>query len=180
MEGSGPRQTGRAESQRQDNFLNLERGKDQDNQREGSVNTSHTSKSCSKGKDHASHKQNERKALQQEIDDLKKKLRRVQRKRPSPVSDTSSDEDGEYRRRSRTPPSETFSYEEERPRKRSHKSPSYQGLANDAMSKALDRNSQSPFTRRIERAVLPRRFNQPTFAIYNGRTDRVEHVSQFN
>ena len=75
MEGSGPRQTGRAESQRQDNFLNLERAKDQDNQREGSVNTSHTNRSHSKGKDHASHKHNERKALQQEIDDLKKKLR---------------------------------------------------------------------------------------------------------
>lgn len=180
MEGSGSCQTGRAESQRQDNFLNLERGKDQDNQREGSVNTSHTSRSRSKGKDHASHKQNERKALQQEIDDLKKKLRRAQRKCPSPGSDTSSDKDGEYRRRSRTPPSETFSYEEERPRKRGHKSPSYQGLANDAMSKALDRISQSPFTRRIERAVLPRRFNQPMFAIYNGRTDPMEHVSQFN
>ncbi|XP_030924972.1 uncharacterized protein LOC115952008 [Quercus lobata] len=175
MEGSGPRQTGRAESQWQDNFLNLERGKDQDNQREGSVNTSHTSKSRSKGKDHVSHKQNEQKALQQEINDLKKKLRRAQRKRPSPGSDTSSDKDGEYRRRSKTPPSETFSYEEERPRKRGHKNPSYQGLANDAMSKALDCISQSPFTRRIERAALPRRFNQSKFAIYNGRTDPVEH-----
>ena len=111
---------------------------------------------------------------------MKKKLRQAQRKRPSPGSDTSSDEDNEYRRRSRTPPSETFSYEEERPRKRSHKSPSYQDLANDAMSKALDRISQSSFTRRIERAVLPRWFHQPTFAIYNGRTDPVEHVSQFN
>ena len=77
MEGSGPRQTGRAESQRHDNFLNLERGKGQDNQREGSVNTSYMSRSRSKGKDHASHKQNDRKALQQEIDDLKKKLRRA-------------------------------------------------------------------------------------------------------
>ena len=48
------------------------------------------------------------------------------------------------------------------------------------MSKALDRISQSPFTRRIEEAELPRRFHQPTFAIYNGRTDPVEHVSQFN
>ena len=117
MEGSGPRQTGRAESQPQDNFLNLERGKDQDNQREGSVNTSHTSRSRSKGKNHASYKRNDRKALQQEIDDLKKKLRRVQQKRPSPGSGTSSDEDNEYRQRSRTPLSETFSYEEERPRK---------------------------------------------------------------
>ena len=42
------------------------------------------------------------------------------------------------RRRSRTPPSETFSYEKEQPHKRGHKSPSYQGLANDAMSEALD------------------------------------------
>ena len=95
MEGSAPRQTGRAESQRQDNFLNLERGKDQDNQREGSVNTFHTSRNRLKGKDHASHKQSDRKALQQEIDDLKKKLRRAQRKRPSPGSDTSSDENNE-------------------------------------------------------------------------------------
>ena len=180
MEGSSPCQTGRADSQRQDNFLNIEQGKDQDNWREGSVNTSYTSKSRSKGKDHASHERNNRKALQQEIDDLKKKLRRAQQKRPSPGSGSSSDEDNEYRRGSRTPPSETFSYEEERPRKRSRKSPSYQGLANDAMSKALDRISQSPFTRRIERAVLLQRFHQPTFAIYNGRSDPVEHVSQFN
>ena len=48
------------------------------------------------------------------------------------------------------------------------------------MSKALDRISQSPFTRRIEGAELPRRFHQPTFVIYNGRTNLVEHVSQFN
>ena len=125
MEGSGPRQTGHADSQRQDNFLNVERGNDQDNQREGSVNTSYTSKSRSKGKDHASRERNDQKALRQEIDDLKKKLRRAQQKRPSPGSGSSSDEDNEYRRKSRTPPSETFSYEEERPRKRGHKSPSY-------------------------------------------------------
>ena len=174
MEGSGPRQTRRADSQRQDNFLNIEQGKDQDNRREVSVNTSYTSKSRSKGKDHASHKRNDRKVLRQEIDDLKKKLRRAQQKRPSPGSGSSSDEDNEYRRRSRTPPSETFSYEEERPRRHGHKGPSYQGLANDAMSKALDRISQSPFTHRIERATLPRRFHQPMFAIYNGRTDPVE------
>ncbi|XP_030959196.1 uncharacterized protein LOC115981163 [Quercus lobata] len=175
MEGLGSRQTGHADSQRQDNFLNVERGNNQDNQREGSVNTSYTSKSRSKGKDHASHEQNDRKALRKEIGDLKKKLRRAQQKRPSPGSSSNSDEDNEYRRRSRTPSSETFSYEEERPRKRSSKSPSYQGLANDAMSKALDRISQSPCTRRIERTVLPRRFYQPTFAIYNGQTDSVEH-----
>ena len=48
------------------------------------------------------------------------------------------------------------------------------------MSKALDRISQSPFTHRIEGTELPQWFHQPTFAIYNGRTDPVEHVSQFN
>ena len=177
MEGSGLRQTGHADSQRQDNFLNLQQEKNQDIQREGSVNTSHTNGSRSKGKDHASRKRDDCKALQREIDDLKKKLSRAKRKRPSPGSDTSSEEDNEYRRRSRTPPSETFSYEEEKPRKRGRKSPSYQGLANDALSKALDRFSQSPFTRRIERAELPQRFHQPTFVVYNGRTDPVEHVS---
>ena len=34
--------------------------------------------------------------------------------------------------------------------------------------------------RRIEGAELPQRFHQPAFAIYNGQTDPVEHVSQFN
>ena len=48
------------------------------------------------------------------------------------------------------------------------------------MSRALNQLSRSPFTRRIEGAVLPRRFQQPTFTIYNGNTDPVEHVSQFN
>nr|XP_023917127.1 uncharacterized protein LOC112028673 [Quercus suber] len=48
------------------------------------------------------------------------------------------------------------------------------------MSKALNQISKSPFTHRIEEARLPRRFHQPTFTIYNGKTDRVEHVSHFN
>ncbi|XP_050264015.1 uncharacterized protein LOC126708256 [Quercus robur] len=48
------------------------------------------------------------------------------------------------------------------------------------MGKALDQISRSPFTRRIERAKLPRRFTQLTFTMYNGRTNPVEHVSHFN
>ena len=48
------------------------------------------------------------------------------------------------------------------------------------MSKALHQISKSPFTQRIDRAKLPRRFAQPTFTIYNGRIDPVEHVSHFN
>ena len=47
------------------------------------------------------------------------------------------------------------------------------------MKKALSQISKSPFTRGIEKANLPRRFHQPTFTIYNGRADLVEHISQF-
>ncbi|XP_050241866.1 uncharacterized protein LOC126690782 [Quercus robur] len=48
------------------------------------------------------------------------------------------------------------------------------------MSRALNRIAKLPFTRRIERVAPPRRFHQPTFTIYNRRTDPVEHVSHFN
>ena len=47
------------------------------------------------------------------------------------------------------------------------------------MKKALSQISKSPFTRGIEKAKLSRRFHQPVFTMYNGRTDPVEHVSQF-
>ena len=47
------------------------------------------------------------------------------------------------------------------------------------MKKALSQISKSPFTRGIEKEKLPRQFHQPTFAMYNGRTDPIEHVSQF-
>ena len=48
------------------------------------------------------------------------------------------------------------------------------------MSKALNQISMSPFTCKIEGAILPQRFHQPTFTIYNGRMDPMEHVSHFN
>ena len=101
---------------------------------------------------HVSQKQDDNKALQQEIDDLKKKLRRVQRKCSPSSSDTCDEGDDNYKKRLRTPPSETFSYEEEHHHRCGHKSPSRNGLVNDAMSKALDRISKSPFTRKIEGA----------------------------
>ena len=47
------------------------------------------------------------------------------------------------------------------------------------MKKTLSQISKLPFTRWIEKAKFPRRFHQPTFAMYNGRMDPVEHVSQF-
>ncbi|XP_065634662.1 uncharacterized protein LOC136069746 [Quercus suber] len=120
--------------------------------------------------------------MQREIDDLKRKLRHAQRKRPEPSLDLPSDDesDDDYRQRSTTPLSEVFSHEDERYRRRRHSSPTPKGLGSDAMSRALDQLSKSPFTRRIDEAVLPRRFQQPTFTVYNGRTDPVDQVSHFN
>ena len=101
---------------------------------------------------------------------------------PPAGTDTPLDDenDDDYRQRSKTPPSETFSHEEERHQRRKRRSPSPRGMGHDAMSRALDHLSRSPFTRRIEGAALPRRFQQPAFSIYNSNTDPVEHVSQFN
>ena len=48
------------------------------------------------------------------------------------------------------------------------------------MNKALSQVSKSPFTRNIADASLPQRFHQPTFTIYNGWTNPVEHVSHFS
>ena len=48
------------------------------------------------------------------------------------------------------------------------------------MNEALNQVTKLPFTRRIEGASLPRRFNQPAFSLYNGQTDPVEHVCNFN
>ena len=97
--------------------------------KEGSMHTTHTSKNQSRGKSHVSHAKSER-DMQCEIDELKKKLRRVQRRHSSPDSELSSDEidDATYRRRSRTPPSETFSGDEEYRHKRKNKSPTHKGL----------------------------------------------------
>ena len=96
-------------------------------------------------------------------------------------SDVSSNDkkDTIYRQRSRTPPSESFSYEEEHPHRKKRRSLFRKGVGADVMKKALSQISKSPFTRGIEKAKLPRRFHQPTFAMYNGQTDSVEHVSQF-
>ena len=48
------------------------------------------------------------------------------------------------------------------------------------MSRALNQISKLPFTRRIDVAKLPWQFTQPTFTIYNGQIDSVEHISHFN
>ena len=183
MARSGPHETSphHAESanvRQQDEFLNLEHQKDLENHQEDSLHTVH---SGFRKKGHAAHEQGDEKAMQQEIDDLKKKLRRAKQKWSPSISDVSSndEEDTIYRQRSRTPPSESFSYEEEYLHKRKCRSPSRKGVGTNVMKKALSQISKSPFTGEIEKAKLPRRFHQPTFAMYNGRMDPVEHVSQF-
>ena len=117
--------------------------------------------------------------MQQEIDDLKKQLRRTQQKRSLSSSDVSSNDEENtiYRQRSKTPPNESFSYEEKHLYQRKRRSPSSKGVGTDVMKKALSQISKSPFTQGIEKAKLPRQFHQRMFAMYNGRTDPVEHVS---
>ena len=157
-------------SQRENPFANLERRRDQ----EGSVHTTHTSKSHSRVGSHVSQKQHNK--------PCKRKLRHAQRRRTPSPSDSSTDDknDSSYRCRLRTPPSESFSYEEGHHRERRCKSPTHRGLGNDAMSKILNQISKSPITHRIERATLPWHFHQLTFTIYNVQTDPVEHVSHFS
>ena len=120
--------------------------------------------------------------MQREIDHLKRELRHERRRRSPSIFDFSSndEEDGSYRQRSRTPPSESFLYDEEYRHKHRNRNSSSKGPGNDAMSRTLKKISRSPFTRRIEEGRVPRRFIQPIFTMYNGRTDPVEHVSHFN
>ena len=164
-------------SQRQDHFLNLKWRKD----RKVSVHTTHTSRSQSRSESHVSHEVNTR-TMQLEINRLRRRLRRKQWKGTPSNFDFSFNDDGNgsYRPRSRTPSSESFSCDEDSHHERRNKNSSCKGLGNNAMSRALNQISRSPFTRRIEGGRLPRRFTQPTFTMYNGRTDPVEHVSHFN
>ena len=120
--------------------------------------------------------------MQRENDHLKKELCHAWRRRTPSQSDSSSDSEknGSYRRRSRTPPNESFLYEKEHHHECRYKIPTHRSLEIDAMSKALNQISKSPFMRKIEGAILPWRFHQPTFTIYNGQTDSMEHVSHFN
>ena len=107
------------------------------------------------------HEQADEKDLQREIEDLKKKLRRAQRKQTPSSSDVSSNDEREdsYRECSETPPNESYSYEEEHSHKRRRKSSSGRGMGTKVMKKVLSQISKSPFTRGIEKAKLPRRFH---------------------
>ena len=119
--------------------------------------------------------------MQREINDLKRKLRLAQQ-RQSPLAQThlSTTKTMTTIGKGPGPPKRDFLSCEEPHQRHECRSPSPKGLGHDAMSRALDQLSRSPFIRRTEGAALPRRFQQPTFTIYNGNTDPVEHVSQFN
>ena len=109
MVGSGPHQAESMGSQRQDHRSDLKQRRD----REGSVHTTYTTRSQSRGGSHVSHEKNA-KDMQLEID-LKRSLHHERRKRTPSKFDFSSneEEDSSYRRWSRTPPSESFSYDED-------------------------------------------------------------------
>ena len=178
---TSPRHTESANFHQQGELHDLEHRNNMDNQQEGSSQTLHTDGSGYRRMSHLVHEQADENELQREIDYLKKGLRRAQRKQTLSSSDISSndDEDASYRKRSKTPPSESYSCEEEHSCKRRRRSPSGRGLGTNVMKKALSQISKSPFTREIEKAKLPKRFHQPTFTMYNGRMDLVEHVNQF-
>ena len=121
-----------------------------DNQQEGSLQTLHTGGSGYRRRGHAMHNQGDEKAMQREIDDLKKQLRRAQRKQSPPSSDVYSNdkEDTSYKQRLETSPSESFSCEEEHLHKRRRRSPFERGVGTNVMKKALSQISKSPFTPR--------------------------------
>ena len=159
MTRSGPHQTSphlaeSANVRQQDEFLNLECERDRENYQEGSVHTVHTGGSGFRRKGHVAHKQGNEKAMQREIDDLKKQLRRAQQKRSLSSSDVSSndEEDTMYRQWSRSPPNESFFCEEKHLHQRKCRSPSRKGVRTDVMKKALSQISKSPFTWGIEKA----------------------------
>ena len=135
MTGSRPQQISpphakSANVYQQGELHNLEHGNHVDNQQEGSPQTLHAGESGYRRKNYLVHEQVDEKDLQREIDDLKKKFRRAQRKQTPSSSDISSNDDGDvsYRERSQTPLSESYSYEEECSRKRRRRSPSGRGV----------------------------------------------------
>ena len=50
----------------------------------------------------------------------------------------------------------------------------------DAVNRALQKISKSPFSAEIESSDPLHRFVRLVFVIYNGKSDLVEHVSHFN
>ena len=177
--------------ERQDQFVNLENCQDCEVARFESRSSRPTrpiqhSHSHSRSQSHLS---SETVSLRREMDHLRRQIRQNQRNRWSRSLTMSSAYSSELEwrrcRRSGTPPSETEidSFEglhRERQHCRRHGPIPRRNRDREAMSKALSQISKSPFTRQIKRTKLPKRFAQPIFIVYNGRTDPIEHVSHFN
>ena len=140
MVGSSSNQAESMGSQCEDHFVNLERRRDW----EVSMHTTHTSRSQSQNRSHLSHEE-DTKALQLEIDHLRRKLHDERRKQTPSNSDSSIDDedDRSYRCRSRTPFNESFSYNEDVHHKRRNRNSFSKGLGNDVMSRALNQISRS-------------------------------------
>ena len=68
---ASPHQAESANVHQQDGFLNLESKRDRENYQECSVHTIHTGGSSFRRKGHISHKRDDNKVMQREIDDLK-------------------------------------------------------------------------------------------------------------
>ena len=113
---------------------------------------------------------------------MRRRSRRERREGTPSSSGPSFDDnsDDSYRPRSRTPPSESFSCDKDHHYRWRRESSPHQGLGNNAMGRALNQIFKSPFTRKIKGGRIPRRVTQPTFTMYNGRMDPVEHFSHFN
>ena len=132
-----------------------------------SYHTECTERSHFRTGSHVSHNQETRKLLLK-VDRLCKKLRRKERGRrdssPPSIDGSGESRDHSYRYRSRTPSSESYSTSSrqdklENGRNKREKGFSHHGMKNDAMSKALQQISKSPFVRRINKAKLPYRFS---------------------
>ena len=98
MAGSGPHETSShyvesANVHQQGVLHDLEHGNDMDNQQEGGLQMLHTGGSGYRRRGHTIHEQADEKTMQREIDDLKKRLRRAQRKQTPSSSDVSSNDE---------------------------------------------------------------------------------------
>ena len=160
--GSGPNIEESVVSQHKDQFVNLERRRDHEVNQTPSVHTGYTSTSHSRTRSHVSHGE-ETWSLKSKIDHLNRKLHHKQWEASPFSSRTTSNGDGSYRPRSRTPPNESFSLssqldKDEQYHRKNNKNLTPRSMGNDAMSKALRKISKSPFTRRIDKAELPRWF----------------------
>ena len=137
-------------SQRENQFVNFERKRDQEYHHTLSVmiesyHTKRTERSHSRTRSHVSHEQ-EMWKLKLEIDHLRKKLRRMEgdrRNSSPPLSDGSIEsKDCSYSHRSKTPSSKSFSTSShldklERSKFKRGQGSSHHSMGNDEMSKAL-------------------------------------------